>query len=312
MAAVGGSEVPHPVPEPSSVLLEGPWWHRDLFTNGTRLHVAELGAGPLVLLLHGFPQFWWTWRHQIVALAEAGYRVAAPDLRGYGASDKPPRGYDAFTLAEDVAGLIKALGERDAVVVGHDWGGLLAWTLATVRPDVVRRCVVEAMPHPLRVRHAVAADPRRQGLASGYVFAFQVPWRPERKLVAGGGSYVAELLERWGGPGYPDAESARRYRDAMRIPGVAHSSLEYHRWVFRSLFRPDGARFARVLRRGVAAPVLQLHGALDGCWLPSTALGSGRYARASYTWKQLDGAGHFPHEENPGEVAEHLLAFLRT
>ena len=105
------------------MVIDGPWTHRDISANGIRLHVAEAGTGPLVVLLHGFPEFWWAWRDQLPAIAEAGFRVVAPDLRGYGASDKPPRGYDSLTLAADVAGLIRALGERDAIVVGHGWGG---------------------------------------------------------------------------------------------------------------------------------------------------------------------------------------------
>ena len=105
----------------ASIYLSGPWSHRSVSANGTRFHVAESGDGPLVLLLHGFPEFWWTWRRQLSSLAEAGFRVAAPDLRGYGASDKPPRGYDLITAASDAAGLVRSLGEANAVVVGHDW-----------------------------------------------------------------------------------------------------------------------------------------------------------------------------------------------
>ena len=107
-------------PEPSTVRVAGPWTHHEVSANGIRLHIAELGTGPLVLLLHGFPEFWWSWRHQLVGLAGAGLRAVAVDLRGYGDSDKPPRGYDGWTLAGDVAGLIRALGERSAAVVGHD------------------------------------------------------------------------------------------------------------------------------------------------------------------------------------------------
>ncbi len=298
------------VPEPTTVLVDGPWRHRDVSANGTRFHVAELGDGPLVLLLHGFPQFWWSWRHQLTALAAAGYRVVAPDLRGYGASDKPPRGYDAFTLADDVTAMVRALGERDAVVAGHDWGALLGWAAAAVRPRAVRGLAALAMPHPLRTRHQIAVDPRGQGAASAYLFAFQVPWRPEKRLVAEHAAYVGELLRAWGGPGYPDAEAELRYREAMCIPGVAHSSLEYHRWVFRSLFRPDGVRFAEALRKPVTAPTLQLHGRLDRCVLPSTAQGSGRYVSGPYQWRLLDGVGHFLHEEAPDAVNAELLAWL--
>src|ERR1700755_2451167 len=117
-------------PDEESIRLDGPWTHRTVRANGIALHVAELGTGPLVLLLHGFPQFWWAWRQQMIDLADAGFRAVAVDLRGYGASDKPPRGYDAPTLAADVAALVTSLGSSDAMVVGTDVGGTLAWTMA--------------------------------------------------------------------------------------------------------------------------------------------------------------------------------------
>ena len=122
------------------VRVAGPWTHRDVSANGIRLHVAELGEGPLVLLLHGFPEFWWSWRHQLTALAEAGYRAVAVDLRGYGDSDKPPRGYDGYTLGGDIAGLIKALGAQRAHLVGHAWGGAIAWTVVGLW--YLYRCIV--------------------------------------------------------------------------------------------------------------------------------------------------------------------------
>src|SRR3954447_10647843 len=129
---------PRQRPDASIALLDGPWEHRMVAANGARFHVAATGRGPLVLFLHGFPEFWWAWRHQLPAVAEAGYRAAAMDLGGYGASDKPPRGYDPTTLAADVAGVIRSLGDRDAVVVGHGWGGLVAWTVAVAHAGQVR------------------------------------------------------------------------------------------------------------------------------------------------------------------------------
>jgi pimeloyl-ACP methyl ester carboxylesterase len=153
-------------PDLDGVLVEGPWTHREISANGMRFHVAELGEGPLVVLLHGFPQFWWSMRHQLQALAEAGYRAVAPDLRGYGGSDKPPRGYDAVTLASDVAGVIRALGSREAVVVGHDWGGFAAWATAALHPTEVRAVAALAAPHPVRFRNALVTEPRGQLQAS--------------------------------------------------------------------------------------------------------------------------------------------------
>ncbi len=117
------------------VYADGPWTHRDVSANGARFHVVELGDGPLALFLHGFPQFWWTWREQLTAFADAGYRAVAMDLRGIGGSDKPPRGYDPLTATMDVTGVIRALGESNAVLVGHGLGAGLAWrTTAPPRP----------------------------------------------------------------------------------------------------------------------------------------------------------------------------------
>src|ERR1700750_2242710 len=149
------------------IQIGGPWAHRSISANGTRFHAAEAGDGPLVLLLHGVPEFWCTWRHQLAVLPEAGFRAVAVDLRGYGGSDKPPRGYDLVTAAADAAGLVRALGEANAIVVGHGLGGLIGWTLAAYYPKVIRRLAVISMGHPLRMRASVLGDPLRQGRPSG-------------------------------------------------------------------------------------------------------------------------------------------------
>jgi pimeloyl-ACP methyl ester carboxylesterase len=297
-------------PAESSVQIEGPWTHRSVSANGTRFHVAESGDGPLVLLLHGFPEFWWAWRSQLAAIAGAGYRAVAADLRGYGGSDKPPRGYDLVTAASDAAGLVRALGEANAVIVGHDWGGLVAWTVGAYFPKVVRRIAAVSAPHPLRIHAAVVADPLGQGRRSGYALRFQLPILPERRLARAGGARIGQMLTDWSRPGWPDEEADHRYREAMRIPGVAHSALEYHRWIVRSRIRPDGIRYARRMRAPIQAPTLHLHGALDECVLPRTARGSGRYVDGPYRWRLIDGAGHFPHEELPDRFNAELCGWL--
>jgi len=277
--------------------------------NGARFHVAVAGEGPLVLMLHGFPQFWWAWRHQLPALAAAGYRAAAMDLRGFGASDKPPRGYDPRTLAEDAAGVIRSLGERDAVVVGQGLGGLVAWTLSVVHPRQVRRLVAVSMPHPRRLRRAHLTD-ARQVRASRHVLGYQRPVVPERHLVADDAQEVADLLAAWSGPGFPDADTEARYRQAAAIPGVAHSALESYRWAVRSMPRTDGLRYARRMSAPVTVATLQVHGALDRCVLPGSARGSGRYVEASYRWHLMPGVGHFPPEEAPTAFNSLLLDWL--
>lgn len=298
-----------PIPDDSLVRASGPWAHRDVSANGARFHVAEMGSGPLVLFLHGFPEFWWAWRHQLGRVAEAGYRAAAVDLRGYGGSDKPPRGYDPFTLSLDVAGLVRALGERDAVLVGHGWGGFLGWVTAAWKPQVVRRLVAVSMPHPRRLRAGIVGDPR-QLRASTYALGFQLPMLPERVLTRDDGELTERLMHRWAGPGWPDPEAACRYRAAIQLPGVAHCALEYHRWAVRSIPRPDGLRFASRMRAPVTVPVLHVHGALDGALLPSTARRSEDYVASSYRWHMLAGVGHFPHEEAPDVFGSLLLDWL--
>jgi pimeloyl-ACP methyl ester carboxylesterase len=292
-------------PDATSVLLPGPWTHRDISCNGVRLHAAEAGQGPLVLLLHGFPQFWWTWRSQLTALAEAGYHVVAPDLRGYGASDKPPRGYDLPTLSADVAALVRAVGEQDAVVVGHDWGGLLGWTMAALHPRSVRRLVVLSMAHPRELRAGMTDPAQRR--ASRYFLRFQPPRLPERMLTRADDDPVADLMQRWSGPDWVRtadfAEAVDRYRSAARIPQAAYGAMEYHRWAARSQLRPDGLRYARRMAAPVTAPTLQLHGQQDSCVLVSTARGSGRYVAGAYEWRELPGIGHFPQEEAPDLIS---------
>ncbi|MCW2617127.1 MAG: putative hydrolase or acyltransferase of alpha/beta superfamily [Modestobacter sp.] len=298
-------------PDATSVLFPGPWAHRDVSANGVRLHAAEAGEGPLVLLLHGFPQFWWAWRHQLTGLAAAGLRVVAPDLRGYGASDKPPRGYDLPTAAADAAAIVRALGEQEAVVVGSDWGGLVGWTMAALHPRSVRRLVVVSAAHPRRLRASVADARQRRALA--YALRFQLPRLPEWRLTRADDDPVADLMRRWTGPSWEQtadfAEAVARYRSASRIPQAAYGAMEYYRWAGRSQLRPDGLRFARRMAAPVTAPTLQLHGALDPYVLPSTARGSDRYVAGAYEWRELPGVGHFPHEEAPEEVTAAIAAW---
>lgn len=294
----------------SMVLIDGPWDHRFVAANGARFHVAEQGEGPLVLLLHGFPQFWWAWRHQMGALAEAGYRACAIDLRGYGASDKPPRGYDTRTSATDVASVIRALGHSDAVVVGHGWGGWIAWSMPTLQPAVTRAVASLGMPHPRVFRHASFTSPR-QASANSYLMGLQRPFVPERQMTMHGG-FVQRLLREWASPKgiWPSIEEATLYSDAMSLPFVAHSAAEYYRWVVRSQVRPDGWRFAGLVKRPIAVPVLHLHGEHDGAVLPETATGSAAYCTGPFTKHLINRAGHFLPEEAPDAVNTHLLDWL--
>jgi pimeloyl-ACP methyl ester carboxylesterase len=302
-------------PDSSTVQIPGHWTHREISANGIRLHVAEVGTGPLVLLLHGFPEFWWSWRHQLPALAAAGRRAVAVDLRGYGDSDKPPRGYDLWTLSGDVAGLVRALGERQVDLVGHDWGGILGWCTAALHPRLVRSVTVLSAPHPLAMRQALLRDPA-QRCASRYLAGFQLPWLPERSLTRDHAALVERILRRGSSPRWCASNeftiAAQRYREAMLIPGTAHCALEYYRWVGRSQLRFDGHRLSRAVNRPAPVPLLQLHGADDPYVLEPTARRSSQWAGSNYRYEVLPHVGHFMQQEAPEHTATLIAEFLRN
>ena len=287
----------------------GPWQHRDVSANGARFHVVEQGEGPAVLLLHVFPTFWWTWRQQVTALADAGYRAIAVDMRGYGGSDHPPHGYDPFTLAADIAGLTRSLGEDKAVVIGHGWGGLVAWAMAVLHPEVVEAIVPISMPHPRSLRRNLLKH--RQLSRLSYTLGFQIPLRPERRLVNKDAARVELLLRRWSADdSWVDSQSDV-YRAAFSRWPTAHTAIEYHRWAVRSLPRADGRRFYSAMKQSITCPVLHIQGAADPMCLPHTSAGSQEWCAGGYEWREM-ACGHFPQEEQPEQLNALVLDWLRA
>jgi pimeloyl-ACP methyl ester carboxylesterase len=289
------------------ILLDGPWEHRDIAANGIRFHVAVGGhfspRRPLVVLLHGFGEFWWAWRHQIPALDEAGFSAAAMDLRGYGASDKTPRGYDPQTTALDVSGVIKSLGFSTGVIVGHDWGGVAAWATLAYALSPVRAMVSVAAPHPL-------AFPWRTSLPT--LAFFQVPLLPERRIMAEDGVYIEELLRSWAvdGAGFLTAEEARHYRDALMLWPSPHCALEYQRIFVRNHFRTMGRDFRRALKQPIPIPLLSIHGQEDQLVPLPAMTAAEKWVDARHDLISLPGVGHLPHEESPAVVTAAILDWL--
>ena len=231
--------------------------HRYADLGGVRLHYVEAGRGPLVLLLHGFPQFWYEWRHQIPALVEAGFRVVAPDMRGYNLSDKPPgvRSYRVELLARDVERLILACGERTAAVVGHDWGAIVAWIAAMRHPGRVGRLAILNVPHPARFPDGLLSP--RQLLRSSYVLFFQLPGLPEEVIRAGDFALLRSALRR--DPvraGAFTAEDIERYVGAMKRPGAPTATLNYYRALLRNPKETRALLLVNLLNAAIAGMLI--------------------------------------------------------
>jgi pimeloyl-ACP methyl ester carboxylesterase len=281
--------------------------HRYADLGDVRLHYVEAGEGPLVLLLHGFPQFWYEWRHQIPALAETGFRVVAPDMRGYNLSDKPPGvgAYRVPVLARDVERLILACGEQTAAVVGHNWGAIVAWFAAMRYPERVGRLAILNVPHPARFMDGLLSP--QQLLRSSYVFFFQIPWLPEEVIRAGNFTLLRSVLRRDPvRPGALTAEDIERYREAMARPGVLTATLNYYRALLRH------PRDTQALLERIEAPVLVIWGEKDRAlsrWLADPPL---LWVPNLLRVERLPEASHWVAEDRPREVNALLLDFLRS
>jgi len=308
-------------PDPSITRIAGPWRHLDIHANGIRFHVVEANpptgeatpstTRPLVILLHGFGSFWWSWRHQLRALS--GVRAVAVDLRGYGGSDKPPRGYDGWTLAGDTAGLIRALGHSQATLVGHSDGGLVCWATAVLHPRLVRSIALVSSPHPAALRRSALTrrDQSRALLPS--LLAYQVPIWPEHRLTRNHADELEALVRnrassRWLAS-QDFSETIHHLRHAFQIPGAAHCALEYQRWAVRSQFRGEGRRFMRSMDRALGIPLLHMRGEDDPYVLADPVERTRRFAPHG-RFVSLSGAGHYGHEEAPDQTNGHLARFL--
>ena len=274
--------------------------------NGLRFHALAAGPadGPLVVLLHGFPEAAHGWRHQFGPLAAAGFRVVAPDQRGIGRSSKP-EGLGAYRLgllADDVVALVRALGRERAQVVGHDWGGVVAWHLAMHHAAVIERAAILDAPHPAVFRDYVRTHPS-QRLKSWYMLFFQLPWLPEAVLRAGDFRRLGQALVATSRPGTFTPADLEAYRDAWRQPGALSGMLNWYRAVRAGSGSPH-------VPGPVAVPVRLLWGDRDHALEPALADASIARCAAGEVF-HLPEATHWLQHEEAGRVNALLLDFLR-
>ena len=307
-------------PDPSVTRIAGPWRHHDVHANGIRFQCVEAVTAdddtapttrPLVILLHGFASFWWSWHHQLRGLS--GARVVAVDLRGYGGSDKPPRGYDGWTLAGDTAGLVRALGHTSATLVGHADGGLVCWATAVLHSRVVDAIGLVSSPHPAALRRSVMVNHEQRRALVPSLLRYQIPRWPERLLTRNDAQELETLVSARSSANWVNsadfAETLPHLRQAIQIPSAAHSALEYQRWAVRSQTRSEGWRFMKLMNRKLDLPMLHMRGSADPYVLADPVERSRRFApRGQFV--EHAGIGHYAHQEAPAEVNECLQRFL--
>ena len=292
--------------------------HRMIDVGAVVLHVAEARPrgesgevadgehrvspdAPLVVFLHGFPEFWWSWRHQLRAFADAGFWAVAPDLRGYNESDKPDgvEAYELEPLSADVAGLIRALGRKNAIVVGHDWGALVAWCVAEMHPSVVRKLAILNVPHPLQMTRGL----RRLGQLkkSWYIFFFQLPRLPERVISR---SDFAWIRRTFGVDGFTEGE-IEPYVQALKAKGALTAALNYYRAAIRRLLTGRTPKSVTI-----ECPVLVIWGDADRYLGKEMAEPPARFVPDARV-VHIPEASHWVQNAAPDEVNRLLLEFAR-
>ncbi len=278
--------------------------------DGIRLHYVECGAGDdLVILLHGFPECWYSWRHQLPVLGER-YHVVAPDMRGYNLSDKPvgKEHYRIELLVQDVVNLVRYFGKEKAAIVAHDWGAGVAWAVAQRHPEIVSRLVAMQVPPPAAWR---ANFTFRQLRHSWYMFFFQLPRLPEWWASANDFARMDEMYRQTAvRAGAFSEEDIAAYKQAMRQPRALTSAINYYRAnVFRSLVR-GGAETPKDADGRIRVPTLFIYGEHDMAIVPATVRDLGRFIDAPYRELRIPDSGHWVQNEAVDEVNNALLEFL--
>jgi pimeloyl-ACP methyl ester carboxylesterase len=291
---------------PSGMVLRPSDFRPEIIVVGDlQMHTVIEGPedGPLIVMLHGFPEFWYSWRYQIKAFAAAGYRTVAVDQRGYNLSDK--RGpYDVFTLVGDVVGLVRALGHERAVIMGNDWGGVVAWVLGARHPDIVERLIVLNAPHPSAGLLALRSLYLPQILKSWYVLAFQVPVVPELLMSANEYELFARILKQQTQGAIGDEEIGY-FRRAWAQPGALSAGVDWYRASLGTWMR------GRLKDLTVHTPSLLIWGDRDAYLTTRTAEWTRHYV-VDLEVAYIRGASHWVQQDSPETVNRYALDFLRS
>jgi pimeloyl-ACP methyl ester carboxylesterase len=270
--------------------------HHDADSSGVKIHYVALGKGPLIVMIHGFPDFWYTWRKQMEVLG-AHYRVIAVDQRGYDLSDRPAgiEQYAMPLLVNDIGAVIKAEGRSNAVIVGHDWGGAVAWTLAMTHPEWVQALVILNLPHPSGIQREIKTNPE-QRKNSQYAFNFQKPGA-EKTL-------SAEKLAAW----VKDDAARAHYIEAFNRSDF-EAMLNYYRANYPHPDQDSAALTPSPLPK-VTVPVLEFHGLADQALLPGALSGTWDLVEKDFTLVTIPGAGHFVQQDAPDLVSTTMSDWL--
>jgi len=276
--------------------------HQLIVTNGVRLHYVKAGSGPLMLFLHGFPEFWYSWRHQLAEFAN-DYTVVALDLRGYNESEKP-QGIQAYRMGElvkDVQGVVRGLGFERCILVGHDWGGAIAWSVAYDSPELLEKLIIMNLPHPAKFQQGLQTP--QQLLRSWYIGFFQIPLLPELLIQTANYSLIEQALRGMAirKESFSDND-IQAYKDAAAKPGALTAMVNYYRAIVgSSLFRSQWST--------LTVPTLMIWGEEDTALGKELTVGTEAYVE-DFRLHYIPHCSHWVQQEQPDLVNQYMREFL--
>lgn len=284
-------------------VLEGSWTHEYITANGLKFHYVTQGKGPLILMLHGFPEFWYSWRHQIPEFSK-DYKVVALDLRGYNLSDKPKE-QSAYVMSEfvkDIEGVIRGLGYSSCVLVAHDWGGAIAWYFACAHPEMVDKLIVMNIPHPAKFAEALRSNPQ-QLLRSWYAFFFQVPVLPELSVQWDDYRFIETAFKGMAidKTAFSD-EDIEAYKDAISKRGALTAAINYYRNPFQGFLKPQQWGVLEI-------PTLMIWGENDTALGTELTYGTETYVK-DFQIRYIPNCSHWVQQEKPQLVNQYMREFL--